>query len=301
MTGRWDGRGVGPIGPAEDESYSEYVEDRSASPSVQQAGDDLAATRVFYGEDHPETLEAMMRLARAHRDAGDTAIARSILVDVLSAQRRLLGDDHVDTTRTEFELGLVLGRLGDHFSACEVQERVLQSAERQYGADSEYATRAAINLANSLRKLKRYDAELVLRERVVDARRRAVGAEDVAFLRSLADLAVVNQNLEHFNLAFELSQIVVDGFVEQQVDRRTIIELQLNMVSDLVRLKRAAEAAELFETVYGEIVSDFPRDDPLRKYVERQRRFMGMLGKAAKRRDDQRVRRLGRREPRPPP
>ena len=204
-----------------------------------------------------------MRLARAHRDAGDTAMARSILVDVLSAQRRLLGDDHVDTTRTEFELGLVLGRLGDHFSACEVQERVLRSAERQYGPDSEYATRAAINLANSLRKLKRYDAELVLRERVVDARRRAVGAEDVAFLRSLADLAVVNQNLEHFNLAFELSQIVVDGFVEQQVDRRTIIELQLNMVSDLVRLKRAAEAAELFETVYrGDRERLSPRRSP---------------------------------------
>jgi tetratricopeptide (TPR) repeat protein len=274
------------------------VEDRSASPSVQQASDDLAAARVFYGDDHSETLEAMTRLARAHRDAGDTPEARSILVDVLAAQRRLLGDDHVDTTRTEFELGLVLGRLGDYFSACEVQERVLQSAERQYGPDSEYATRAAINLANSLRKLERYDAELALRERVVNARRQAVGAEDIAFLRSLADLAVVNQNLEHFNLAFELSQIVVDGFVEQKIDRRTIIEVQLNMVNDLVRLKRAGEAAELFETVYGEIARDLPSDDPIRKYAERQMRFMGMLGKAVRRRDDQRVRRLGRKGPR---
>jgi tetratricopeptide (TPR) repeat protein len=281
--------------------YSEDVEDPSAAPTVQQAGDDLAATRVFYGDDHPDTLEAMTRLARAHRDAGDAAMARSILVDVLAARRRLLGDDHVDTTRTEFELGLVLGRQGDHFSACEVQERVLQSAERQYGPDSEYATRAAVNLANSLRKLGRYDAELALRERVVDARRRVVGAEDIAFLRSLADLAVVNQNLEHFSLAFELSQIVVDGFVEHQVDRRTIVEVQLNMVNDLVRLKRAAEAAELFETVYAEIERDFPSDDPIRRHAERQRRFMGMLGKAAKRRGDQRVRRLGRKGPRRPP
>ncbi len=277
------------------------MDERPNVSPIRQASDDLAATRVFYGDDHPETFEAMMRLARAHRDAGDTAAARSILVDVLGAQRRLLGDDHVDTTRTEFELGLVLGRMGDYFSACEVQERVLQSAERQYGPDSEYATRAAINLANSLRKLERYDAELALRERVVDSRRRAVGAEDIAFLRSLADLAVVNHNLEHFNLAYELGQIVVDGFVEQQVDRRTIIEVQLNMVNALIRLKRAAEAAELFETVYGEIVRDFPSDDPVRKYAERQSRFIGMLGKAAKRREDQRVRRLGRKGPRRPP
>jgi tetratricopeptide (TPR) repeat protein len=276
--------------------YSEPVEERPDSSSVQHASDDLAATRVFYGDDHPDTFEASLRLARAHRHAGDTQAARSLLLEVLAAQRRVLGDDHVDTTRTEFELGLVLSRLGDHFSACEVQERVLASADLQYGPDSEYSTRAAVNLANSLRKLKRYDAELALRERIVTARRQAVGTQDLAFFRSLADLAVVNQHLEHFNLALELSQVVVDGFVEHQVDRRTIIEVQLNIVNTLVRLKRVSEAAELFEVVYTEIVRDFPADDPVRRHVEKQKLLMGLLGKAARRREAQRLRKQGRKE-----
>jgi len=262
--------------------------------SIRQAGEELDDVRSWRGDDHPDTQAAIARLARAHRDAGDLHTARSMLDGLLATQRRLLGEDHIDTLKTEFDLGLVVGRLGDHFSAWGIQERILKAADEGYGPDSELSTRSAINLANTLRKLERFDAELVLRERVVDARRRSVGTHDLAFFRSLGDLAVVNQNLEHFNLALDLSQVVLEGFVEHQVDRRTIIEVQLNMVNDLVRLKRAGEAADLFESVYEEINRTLPSDDPIRKQAARHELPMRLLGKAVTRRDTQRLRRQGR-------
>ncbi len=128
----------------------------------------------------------------------------------------------------------------------------METSDRQYGPDSELSIRAAVNLANTLRALKRYDLELPLRERVVEARRDSVGSHHMDFFRPLVDLATVNHNLHNRKLALDLNQIVLEGFELNGVDRRTILALQFNIVIDLVRLKRAREAAEVFERAYNE-------------------------------------------------
>jgi hypothetical protein len=116
------------------------------------------------------------------------------------------------------------------------------------------------------------------------------------FFRPLVDLATVNHNLHNRKLALDLNQIVLEGFEFNGVDRRTILALQFNIVIDLIRLKRAREAAEVFERAYNEAVVILPPDDPLRIQAEKQKRTMTVLGRHAKRLSDRRRRKLEREE-----
>jgi tetratricopeptide (TPR) repeat protein len=270
------------------------VADDAQAVLVQEALELFESKRDLLGGDHPETLDAMTRLAHAYRDAGDNQSARSLLEEVVSTRTRTLGADHIDTTRSEFELGIVLKRLDDLFSARSVQERVLETSDRQYGPDSELSIRAAVNLANTLRGLKRYDLELPLRERVVEARRDSVGSHHMDFFRPLVDLATVNHNLHNRKLALDLNQIVLEGFELNGVDRRTVLALQFNMVIDLVRLKRAQEAAAVFERAYNEAVVLLAPDDPLRIQAEKQKRTMTILGRHATKLSERRRKKLER-------
>jgi tetratricopeptide (TPR) repeat protein len=274
--------------------YSGRVADDTQALAVQEGLELVDVKRDLLGGDHPETLDAMTDLAHAYRDVGDNQSARGLLEEILAARTRTLGPDHIDTTRTEFELGLVLKRLDDLFSARRVQERVLESSDRQYGPDSELSVRAAINLANTLRALKRYEIELPLRERVVESRRNSVGAQHMDFFRPLVDLATVNHNLHNRKLALDLNQIVLEGFELNAVDRRTILALQFNIVIDLIRLKRAGEAAAVFERAYNEARVILPPDDPLRMEAEKQKRTMTLLGKHAQRLSERRRRKRER-------
>jgi tetratricopeptide (TPR) repeat protein len=274
--------------------YSGRVADDTQASAVDEALEQVDAKRDLLGGDHPETLVAMTDLAHAYKDAGDNESARTLLEEILASRTRTLGADHIDTTRTEFELGLVLKRLDDLFSARRVQERVLDSSDRQYGPDSELSIRAAINLANTLRALKRYDLELPLRERVVEARRNSVGSQHMDFFRPLVDLATVNHNLHNRKLALDLNQIVLEGFELNAVDRRTILALQFNIVIDLIRLKRAREATEVFERAYNEARLILPPDDPLRMQAEKQRPTMTFLGRHALRLSERRRRKRER-------
>jgi len=269
-------------------------DDTVQAAAIQGALDLVDSRRDLLGGDNPETLDAMTSLAQAYKDAGDNQSARGILEEVLAVQRRTLGADHIDTTRTEFELGLVFKRLDDLFSARTVQERVLESSDRQYGPDSELSIRAAVNLANTLRALKRYDLELPLRQRVVEARRNSVGPQHMDFFRPLVDLATVNHNLHNRKLALDLNQIVLEGFELNGVDRRTIMALQFNIVIDLIRLKRAREAAEVFDRVYNEAQVLLAPDDPLRIQAEKQKRTMSILGRHALKLSERRQRKLER-------
>lgn len=262
--------------------------------SVEEALEAVESRRDLLGGDHPDTLEAMSLLAHAYRDAGDDQSAREQLEGVLAVRTRILGADHIDTLRTEFELGLVLKGLNDLFSARRIQEQLLESSDRQYGPDSELSVRAAANLANTLRSMKRYDLELPLRERVVETRRASVGPQHLDFFRALVDLASVNHNLHNRKLALDLNLIVLEGFEQNAVDRRAVLALQFNIVIDLIRLKRAREAAEVFERAYNEVVVLLPPDDPLRVQAEKQRRSMTFLGKHARRLSERRRRKLDR-------
>jgi tetratricopeptide (TPR) repeat protein len=274
--------------------YIGPVADETEAPTIEEAAELVQARVDLLGGDHPDTLEAMSTLARAYRDAGDDQSAREQLETVLAVRTRILGPDHLDTTRTEFELGLVLKRLNDLFSACRLQERVLESSDRQYGPDSELSIRAATNLANTLRSMKRYDLELPLRERVVQARRESVGSQHMDFFRALVYLATVSHNLHNRKLALDLNLIVLEGFEQNGVDRRAVLALQFNIVIDLIRLKRAREAAEVFERAYNEATVLLPADDPLRMQAEKQRRSMTFLGKHARKLSDRRQRKRER-------
>jgi tetratricopeptide (TPR) repeat protein len=239
--------------------------------------------RELLGEDHPETSDAMIRLARAHRDAGDARAAREVLERVLATQTRVLGEDHLETTRTAFELGLVLFKLGDLESARRVQERVLRTSDRDLGPDSELSLRAAINLANTLRQLALYRQEVGLRERTLDTRRRLHGPEHLDTYRATADLATVHHHLGNVKTALDLNQLVLEGYEANGVERGTIVALSLNIVVELIRLKRATEAAALFERTAAEAMVFLAPDDPLRLQVEKQRRAMAVLGTHARR------------------
>ena len=68
----------------------------------------MESRRHLLGEEHPDTLAAMARLARTLYRQGDWAGARKLQEQVLATRRRLLGEEHPDTLTAMSNLAVTL-------------------------------------------------------------------------------------------------------------------------------------------------------------------------------------------------
>src|SRR5271169_5887719 len=127
--------------------------DERQEREVEEARLILDARQELYGESDPSTFDAMLRLGRTLRDAGQLREAERVLTTSLSLQNRSAHDDELRLTWTEFNLAIVLDRLGEQEAARRIWARVLESSDRASSPDSELSRQTAINLAITLRKL----------------------------------------------------------------------------------------------------------------------------------------------------
>ncbi len=239
----------------------------------------LDARQELYGETDPVTLEAMIQLAGALRDAGSNEEAAAILRTALSIQNRSAERDGTRITLTEFNLAIVLDRLGEHDAARRLWETVLEASDRANGPESELSTRSAINLAITLRKLRRYGDEFPLRVRILESTRRSLGLEHVDTYRSIVDLAQTHRNLGNHEMALSLFTEAVGGLERNGVEPRTILYQKWAMATELVALKRPKEASLMFDQVVTGANEQLDPDDPFRRSAIRQKRAYRLLGR----------------------
>jgi tetratricopeptide (TPR) repeat protein len=239
----------------------------------------LDARTELYGASDPQTLRAMIELARVLIEVGEHREAEALLTGVLSAQNRSSDPDALLVARAEFELATVLDRLGEYDAARRVWEQVLDSSDRHNGPDSPLSRRAATNLAITLRKVHRYGDEFPLRVRLVESTRRSLGPEHVDTFRALVDLAQTHRSLGNHEMALGLFTEAVAGLDRHGVDQRTILYQKWAIASELVALKRRREASAMFDEVVAGAVEHLDPDDPLRRSAVRQRHVYTLLGR----------------------
>ena len=250
-----------------------------ATRQVEEARLLLDARRELYGESDPATLDAMLTLARALRDAGSYHEAESILGASLSIQNRSDDTNESRIILTEFNLAIVLDRLGETEAARHLWEKVLEGSDRTHGPDSEISVQAAVNLAITLRKLRRYGDEFPLRGRVLESTSRTLGSDHVDTYRSMVDLAQTHRSLGNHEMALSLFTEAVAGLEKNGAEPRTILYQKWAIASELVALKRPKEASMIFDQVVAGAIEQLDPADPFRKSAVRQQRAYRLLGR----------------------
>jgi tetratricopeptide (TPR) repeat protein len=253
--------------------------DGDPGQQVEEARLVLDARRELYGETDPLTLDAMLVLARALRDAGSAREAESLLRASLSIQSRSELPDETRVTWTEFNLAIVLDRLGEYDPARRLWEKVLEASDRTNGPESELSIQTATNLAITLRKLRRYGDEFPLRVRVLESTRTSLGSGHVDTYRAMVDLAQTHRALGNHEIALTLFTEAVHGFEGKEVEPRTVLAQKWAIASELLALKRSTEAALMFDEVVAGAVAQLAPDDPFRKRAIRQQRAYRLLGR----------------------
>jgi tetratricopeptide (TPR) repeat protein len=235
---------------------------------------------VLLGEEHPETLELAMDLARAYRQAGEPRQARSLLESVVASRRKALGVAHLKTIQAETLLAFALADLGELKRSRLLQKEVLERCDEQFGRRSEQSIAAAINLANTYRRQKQYLEEGPLRARILEYRTSLFGERHIETIRSLTDMAVLKRNQGEFQAAVILDRAILENIPRSQVSARELLSLKFDTVTDLMRLKKWSEATELFDEAYEEAALHLSPDDTLRRNAERYKSKLRYMGKA---------------------
>jgi tetratricopeptide (TPR) repeat protein len=135
----------------------------------------LAIRRRTLGDEHPDTLDVMHRLADTLRRlarASDSeqawrdgrSAARALLEPLLAVRRRTLGDDDYDTLKAQDDLAEVLFALGDLTAARPLYEQALSSRRRMEGEFHRYTLRTMTPLLSVLYRLHDWAAARALAE-----------------------------------------------------------------------------------------------------------------------------------------
>jgi len=255
--------------------------DRAEKPSPLEAlRGEWESMCELLGEENPETLEMAMELGRAYRQAGEPRQARTLLESVVASRQKALGVAHLKTIQAETLLAFALADLGELKRSRSIQKDVLERCDQQFGRKSEQSIAAAINLANTYRKLKQYPEEGPLRTRILEFRTLLFGERHIETVKSLADMAVLKRNQGEFQAAVILDHAVLENIPRSQVSVRELLGFKFNLVTDLMRLKRWAEATELFDEAYEEAALHLSPDDDLRRHADRYRSKLRYMGKA---------------------
>ncbi len=77
----------------------------------------LAEIRRERGDDHPDTLTAMLDLAEITFNQGRLIATRKLEEAVVAGRARIFGDDHPDTLKAMRKLGVTLGAQGEFAAA----------------------------------------------------------------------------------------------------------------------------------------------------------------------------------------
>ncbi|KAJ7459368.1 hypothetical protein FB451DRAFT_1372062 [Mycena latifolia] len=170
----------------------------------------LADQRNHLGEDHPQTLLVMGRLAGAHWKGGELKEAEELSVLVLEKTRKILGEDHRNTLIAMANLGYTYHNLGQLKKAEELQVVVLEKLRKILGEDHPDTVHAMASLGSTYHKLGQLKEANELQVVVLKKRRKILGEDHPETLFALANLGSTYHNLGQFQEAEDLEAVVLE-------------------------------------------------------------------------------------------
>ncbi len=173
---------------------------------IEDREDRVAALRQASGEEHPDTLAAMLDLAEVLWAEGRLAAARLLEEQVVAARRRLLGESHGDTLKALGKLATTIGAQGDLHEARRLQEHIVAHAPVAWGEDGRDTLRALNNLAGTVAVQGDLLGARELLEAALAEMCRRFGEEDGDSLAAMGNLAAVlwqigerDEHADHLN------------------------------------------------------------------------------------------------------
>lgn len=227
--------------------------------SLRQDGSSLAAAgkihqeriadlRERLGEEDPDTLVAMSKMAGTLRLQGDYAGARDLYEKVLDIRRRVLGEEHPATLTTMNNLALTLWEQGDLDGTQDLQEKVLDIRRRVLGKEHLDTLIAMNNLAATLWTQGALDSARDLQEKVLEIQRRVFGKEHAATLNTMNNLAATlaaQGDIPGARLLMENALMIRRGALGEEHPDTSISAF--NLLVTLLNIGEAAAAETLFQ------------------------------------------------------
>jgi serine/threonine protein kinase/tetratricopeptide (TPR) repeat protein len=171
----------------------------------------VALRRRVYGNDAPQTLDAMLHLAQAQKESSDLKGAIASASSVYEVRRRTLGQDDPDTLRAATVLGTCYYEVSDVAAALAILQPLVPRVRRILGPEDPDTLVAMLQLGNTL-SLK---GDLVgagrLFRQVYEARVRVLGPDAFATLGALQMVGNNEANLEHFAEARPLLEKLLEA------------------------------------------------------------------------------------------
>jgi tetratricopeptide (TPR) repeat protein len=143
------------------------------------------------GEEHPEALASMSRLALTYGMGGKLAEAEPLIVRALAIRRRVSGEDDPATLMAMNDLAALYYQRGKWADAEPLMAQVLELRRRTSGEEHPETLTAMNNLAVLYDSQGKHDLAEPLQVQYLDIAHRVLGAEHPATLTVMGNLAMV--------------------------------------------------------------------------------------------------------------
>lgn len=179
-----------------------------AQPHLEQA---LALRQRGLGEDHVDTLKALMVLGYLYIRQGRHDEAEPVFLRCLEQYRGKFGEDNPETLAAMEVLGVLYKRQGRYADAEPIYVDVLNARRRLLGEENKETIVTMTNLAILYRVQDRLDKAEPLYIKAQELSERALGEDHPYTLNLLNGLAVMYKNQRRFKEAERLYLKVVDA------------------------------------------------------------------------------------------
>ncbi|KAJ6511125.1 P-loop containing nucleoside triphosphate hydrolase protein [Mycena sanguinolenta] len=166
--------------------------------------------RKCSGDDHPDTLRAMHRLAMTYNILGRDKEAEKLYTTVLAMQKKLLSDGSPQTLYTMHALADTYDNLGQFEEAQKLKIEVLEKRQKLLGDDHLDTLDTMNNLATSYDNLGQFEEAKKLKIEVLEKRRKLLGNDHPDTLQTMHSLAMSYDNLGQFEEAKNLEIEVLE-------------------------------------------------------------------------------------------
>jgi tetratricopeptide (TPR) repeat protein len=148
----------------------------------------LKVRRRVLGEEHPDTIDAMINLAEAYRNLDRDSDAERLLLRTLDISRRALGEEKSQTLNAMNNLATLYSSQGQHEKAEPLLEKVLEVLRRVEGQESPHSIIAMNNLAQVYVARGAHSKAADVLDKTLDISRRVRGEEHEGTLRVMKNL-----------------------------------------------------------------------------------------------------------------
>ncbi|KAF7333616.1 FabD/lysophospholipase-like protein [Mycena sanguinolenta] len=163
-----------------------------------------------FGDDHPNTLQAMHNLALTYDKSGQFKQAEQLCVVALEKRKKLLGDDHLDTLHTMHNLAITYDNLSQFAEAEKLKVVVLEKRKKLFGDDNLDTLGTMHNLAVTYYNLGQSKEAQKLFTVVLEKRKKLLGDDHLDTLKTMHSLAITYDNLGQSEEAEQLYVVVLE-------------------------------------------------------------------------------------------